>query len=59
MPVTAIEAPHPSEPASASTRPDPPDPGDSRGSTTDWPQLIRALAGTDEDELPLFGRFPG
>jgi hypothetical protein len=24
----------------------------------DWPQVMRALAGTDDDELPLFGRFP-
>lgn len=24
----------------------------------DWPQMMRALAGTDDDELPLFGRFP-
>jgi hypothetical protein len=25
----------------------------------DWPELIRVLAATDEDELPLFGRMPG
>jgi hypothetical protein len=24
----------------------------------EWRQLVRALAETDEDELPLFGRFP-
>jgi hypothetical protein len=24
----------------------------------DWPQVMRALAGTDDDELPLFGRVP-
>jgi hypothetical protein len=58
MPVTATEAPHPSEPTSASTRPDPSGPRDSREPTADWPQLIRALAATDDDELPVFGRFP-
>jgi hypothetical protein len=25
----------------------------------DWARLIRALAATDEDDLPLFGRMPG
>jgi hypothetical protein len=24
-----------------------------------WPEVVAALSGTDEDELPLFGRFPG
>ena len=24
----------------------------------DWPRVIGALAGTDDEELPLFGRFP-
>ena len=24
-----------------------------------WSELIRALAGTDDDELPIFGRLPG
>ena len=24
----------------------------------DWPRMIDALRGTDEDDLPLFGRFP-
>jgi len=24
----------------------------------DWPRVIDALRGTDEDDLPLFGRFP-
>jgi hypothetical protein len=27
--------------------------------TEDLRRLLRALAGTDEDELPLFGRIPG
>lgn len=26
---------------------------------SDWVRLIRALAATDDDELPLFGRLPG
>jgi hypothetical protein len=25
----------------------------------DWSRLIRALAVTDDDDLPLFGRMPG
>jgi hypothetical protein len=58
MPVTATEAPHPTAPASASTRPEAPDRRDSWELPAEWPQLIRALAGTDEEELPLFGRFP-
>jgi hypothetical protein len=24
----------------------------------DWPQIARALAATDEDDVPLFGRLP-
>jgi hypothetical protein len=24
----------------------------------DWAQLLRALRGSDEDDLPLFGRLP-
>jgi hypothetical protein len=24
----------------------------------EWRELVRALGETDEDELPLFGRFP-
>ena len=24
----------------------------------DWPRVIDALRATDEDDLPLFGRFP-
>jgi len=24
----------------------------------DWPRVIDALRGTDEDDLPLFGRLP-
>jgi hypothetical protein len=26
---------------------------------SDWPRLVSALSATDEDDLPLFGRFPG
>jgi hypothetical protein len=26
---------------------------------SDWARLIRALAATDDDELPLFGRLAG
>jgi hypothetical protein len=25
---------------------------------SDWAQMRRALAATDDDELPVFGRFP-
>ena len=28
------------------------------GEGWDWPQVAQALAGSDEDDLPLFGRFP-
>jgi hypothetical protein len=44
------------------TRPQPPtaDRRAREGATApDWPELIRALAATDEDELPVFGRMPG
>jgi hypothetical protein len=26
--------------------------------SSEWAQVRRALAGTDDDELPVFGRFP-
>ena len=32
--------------------------GADAGAAADWPRMIDALRGTDEDDLPLFGRFP-
>jgi hypothetical protein len=55
MPV--IEA-GPRAETAAGIRPDAPGERDSREPLTEWPHLIRALTATDEDDLPLFGRFP-
>jgi hypothetical protein len=46
------EAPATSPPLGASGRRDAPMPDD------EWRELMRALTATDDDELPLFGRFP-
>ncbi|MEA2383347.1 MAG: hypothetical protein QOH72_3318 [Solirubrobacteraceae bacterium] len=46
------EAPATSPPPGASGRRDAPMPDD------EWRELMRALTATDDDELPLFGRFP-
>jgi hypothetical protein len=32
--------------------------GAHEGAARDWPRLIDMLRRTDEDDLPLFGRFP-
>ena len=32
--------------------------GADAGAAADWPRMIDALRGTDEDDLPLFGRLP-
>jgi hypothetical protein len=42
-------------------RPSPPHPGPAarvEHPEADWGQLLRALRGSDEDDLPLFGRLP-
>jgi hypothetical protein len=56
MTVSTLEPTAP-ERTDASARPAPPAllpaPTDA-----EWPRLIRALAGTDDDELPLVGRLP-
>jgi len=36
----------------------PPRRGAREASSPDWPRVIDALRGTDEDDLPVFGRFP-
>jgi hypothetical protein len=58
MPATTTSPPPPSAPAGASTRPETPGRHGRPDPTADWPQLIRALAATDDDDLPVFGRFP-
>ena len=44
--------------AGASDRRDAPSPERLLAPDATWPQVIRALAATDDDDLPLFGRLP-
>jgi hypothetical protein len=56
MPATTVETSQ--RPDAARPRPDPSERLDWRMPADEWRQLIRALAETDDEELPLFGRFP-
>ena len=57
MPATAAEATR-EHPAPAGAEPEPPVPTVRDLTARDWPQIARALAATDEDDVPLFGRSP-
>ena len=57
MPATAAEAIR-EEPAPAGAEPEHIVPTDGDLAARDWPQIARALAATDEDDVPLFGRLP-
>jgi hypothetical protein len=57
MPATAAEATR-EHPARADAGPEHTVPTDRDLAARDWPQIARALAETDEDDVPLFGRLP-
>ncbi len=57
MPATAAEATR-EHPAPAHAEPEHTVPTDRDLTALDWPQIARALAATDEDDVPLFGRSP-
>jgi hypothetical protein len=57
MPATAAEATR-ERSAPAGAEPEPTIPTDRDLAARDWPQIARALAATDEDDVPLFGRLP-
>jgi hypothetical protein len=58
MRATTVERPQSADATRASTRPDAPGATAEPTSTDEWRDLMRALAATDDDELPVFGRFP-
>lgn len=57
MPATAAEATR-EHSAPAGAEPEHAVPTDRDLAARDWPQIARALAETDEDDVPLFGRSP-
>jgi hypothetical protein len=38
--------------------PEPAAPAEGDAPTLDWQEVVRLLAATDEDDVPLFGRLP-
>jgi hypothetical protein len=57
MPATAAEATR-EHPAPADAEPEHTVPTHPDLAARDWPRIARALAATDDDDVPLFGRSP-
>ena len=58
MPATAAEATREQLRAAQAPSPSRTIPTAGTSLARDWPQIARALAGTDEDDVPLFGHVP-
>jgi hypothetical protein len=57
MPATAADATR-MQGAPEPAGPEPTVPGERDAPALDWPEVMRLLAATDEDDVPLFGRLP-